>query len=792
MSSLGLSVANVQSMTVLRTSRHMLGGILFLVSISILPFSPGVVHAVATTHYVAASGSVGADSSCSSPGFVGATHAAIQSAINAAASGDTIRICAGTFDVSTRLSVSKSLTIRGAGPELTSLDGGGTTQIMIVKDNHIAAANDPNEITVNIDAIQFRNGNAQSDPALGECQNGNRCGGAIFVENGSMINISDTYFKNNTADFIGGAFARLMDNYPTVPATITDSTFESNKAKFDGGAVATLFGFGLTIERSTFYKNSLLPTWDARSASAIIANFATATINDSTIYDNDAPSGQTVLYGGIDVNNSLLAQTSGSTTNICTGGQNVSGARGNIVTDGSCGVTLSPAAAGVGNSARTTESDLNLGTYSSRGYSTRTIPLLSGSAAIDRWTGCTGNDQHGFARPQGSGCDAGSYERPTGQTSNTVDTSTWSYGASTLYRAVATSFALVAGPVDAAGQGVTYSSSTPGVCTVNASTGFLTTLTAGTCTLVAQAPGYLLRDESSASLTLTISASTPPTTTTTTTTTSTTTVPAAVTTTLVPSSTSSSSPQASFSTATSQPGATATTAVSEAPVTGSQASPSTTVSNLSKAATKPVLAITPTTGQVTTSVVVTTTIPAPDAPAAAPGEAGATVDGEKVATDVKRADNALLVSAGEINTTVYAMDGEGSRIPLDIDGNIRVNGQDSVVVESTGYTPATEVEVWLHSTPIRMAVLIADSMGRVGGKFPVPASISKGDHRVVLSGRSTSGKAVVIGIGLRIGSYGKESNVGRWVIIGTIVLAVIVALVIPTTTRRRRRPKVNA
>ncbi|MFM8601859.1 MAG: choice-of-anchor Q domain-containing protein [Actinomycetota bacterium] len=743
--------------------------------------SSGVVRAVATTHYVAASGSVGANSSCSSPGYVGATHASIQAAVNAASSGDTIRICSGTFAVSTRLNIAKSLTITGNGAALTVLDGGGSVQIMIVQDNNIDDGNSGDEITVNINSLTFRNGYAQQVGSLGECEDGNRCGGGLFAENESRVNVTDVHFKDNRSNFIGGGFARFLsaNNYPNVPSTINSSTFEGNTALLDGGAIATLFGFGLTVNRSTFHQNGLENTHMARSATAVIANFANATINDSTIVDHDAPSGQTVLYGDITLNRTLVAQLTGSTTSICNGSQTMSGGRANLVTDGSCtGVTQSPASAGAGNSARVTYADLKLGAIGYHGYDTRTIPLFAGSAALNYWTGgsCTGTDQRGISVPQGASCDVGAYERHASQGLNTP--TTWSYGSTPLQRNGATVFPVVSGSTDPAGQGVTYASTTTSVCTVNASTGALTAVSTGTCTLTASAPTHLQRDADSTSLTLTI-VNAPATTTTASTTTSTTVAPS---TTAAPATTAPSGTTttvaASQTTVTPQ----ATTPVVAPSGSAGDDSTATTVARVSGAATTVAPAASTTVAPTTT-----TTVPAPDAPDAAPGEAGATVDGEEIDARVERTNNALVVSAADVTATVYGMDAAGGRVALDADGNLRLDEGDSVVVEATGYEPGSEVEIWLRSTPVQLGVRTADASGAITGKFPVPASVQPGDHRVILAGLTESGSDSVLGVGLRIGAYGKESGLNKWLIILPLVLATMLALVIPTTARRRKR-----
>jgi hypothetical protein len=484
--------------------------LLAIVLMSLIPVAtsqPERARAAGSTFYVAASGSVGNGTSCASPDFVGATGTAIQSALDAASSGNTVHICEGTYSISTRLEVTKSLTIEGDGASSTTLDGLGTTQIMIIQDNDLTP-NSGSEITVNVNSLGFVNGYVTAISGVsGDCTDGSTCGGAIYIEHESRVNINDSYFKNNYASFIGGAVARFMNSntYPTVPANINNSTFESNTAVFDGGAVATLFGFGLTINNSTFYKNKIT----SRSAAAVIANFASATINNSTFVDNTGPTGTTVLYGSITVNKSIIAQSSSSMIKACENGVAASGNKGNLVTDNSCGsVTSNYPATPATDSAIVSYADLKLGELSYRGYANKTIPLLSGSVALDFWSGCSGNDQHGFSRPQGTSCDLGAYERPSAQTSNAL--SGWTYSSSTLNRANGATASVVTPATNAGSLPVVYESLTTSVCTVGSSTGTITIVTSGTCNLTATTTGFLLNDQDQLTKSLTIGGVFPP------------------------------------------------------------------------------------------------------------------------------------------------------------------------------------------------------------------------------------------------------------------------------------------
>ncbi|MFZ9158932.1 MAG: hypothetical protein ACO230_12670, partial [Ilumatobacteraceae bacterium] len=147
----------------------------------------------------------------------------------------------------------------------------------------------------------------------------------------------------------------------------------------------------------------------------------------------------------------------------------------------------------------------------------------------------------------------------------------------------------------------------------------------------------------------------------------------------------------------------------------------------------------------------------------------------------------LVVSAGDISATVYGLTTEGQKVALDADGNLQLDQQDRVVVAASGYESGSDVEIWLRSTPAKLATVTVDARGEISGTFTLPKNIDAGDHRVVLAGRTKSGGDSVIGVGLRIGSYGKESNVNRWIISLVIAMGITLALVIPTTVRRRKR-----
>lgn len=222
----------------------------------------------------------------------------------------------------------------------------------------------------------------ESNQAVGPV--GTAAGGAIWAY-GDSLAIARSEFTSNTSDGVGGAIlARLR-------VDLSSSTFSSNRAIGSGGAIASLFFANIGVVNSTFVGNS------AGADGGAIRTAGDLDLTHATFVDNVGVHGNALSAAGgtLRSRGSLFVGGDCSATTIEESGGNVSASAG--------------CPGGV-----TTRGALKLGILGGNGGPTSTVPLLSGSAAIDASgdiLGCRlGVDQRGYARPVGLGCDAGAYE----------------------------------------------------------------------------------------------------------------------------------------------------------------------------------------------------------------------------------------------------------------------------------------------------------------------------------------------------------------------------------------------
>ena len=235
----------------------------------------------------------------------------------------------------------------------------------------------------------------------GVCTSGT--GVTVFTVNrGVTVGISNlTIQHGNTAGAGGGIFT-----YTGGMVTLTNSTLSGNSA-FEGGGIQN--DGMMTVTNSTFTGNSA-----TSGDGGGIVNYGTVTLTNSTLTGNSAAS----LGGGI--------YNIGSTvtlTNTIVAGNTASGLPDLAGTFTSGGHNLIGTTNGSGITNGTKGDIVNntplLGSLSSNGGPTQTIPLLTGSPAIAHGdptfcnqvgTGKVGGvDQRGFARPT-TLCAIGAFE----------------------------------------------------------------------------------------------------------------------------------------------------------------------------------------------------------------------------------------------------------------------------------------------------------------------------------------------------------------------------------------------
>jgi hypothetical protein len=351
------------------------------------------------TRYVAATGSPGDGTSCASPGYVGSTHTAIQAAVTASARGDTVHICEGVYQVGTTIDVDREVTLQGAGPATSVLDGGGNVRILTTTNGDNSA---PALFRVTLSALQFRNGFVTG---------GDIRGGAIENSRNVALVVEDSLFRNNvSASDHGGAISVGIyeaGGEGSGYLSIARSTFVGNRAGADGGAISdTRFASAQsTVVNSTFVGNHA-----GRAGGAIDGgngDSGTFLVLNSTFLDNTSGDEGSAV-AGVTVKGSLLASPPHDARSLCRAGHVTS-----VTNAATSAVCLDPAS----TLTPVTYDSLGMSFLALWGGSTPTVAFAATSSARNAVPAnvCEATDQRGVIRAVGDTlCDAGAFEYVAG------------------------------------------------------------------------------------------------------------------------------------------------------------------------------------------------------------------------------------------------------------------------------------------------------------------------------------------------------------------------------------------
>jgi hypothetical protein len=179
-------------------------------------------------------------------------------------------------------------------------------------------------------------------------------------------------------------------------------------------------------------------------------------------------------------------------------------------------------------------------------------------------------------------------------------------------------------------------------------------------------------------------------------------------------------------------------------------------------------------------------VEAPEAVDVEPGTAAALVNGKSVVMTLSRSNNVVSVTGAGISGSVSLVDASGAVIPLDAEGNLRVNGDSTAVVTFEGAKAGSQLELWIFSEPQQLLKTKVGKDGKVRLEVPMPRDLPSGDHKFVATLTNYADADVSVSVGFVAGDQGSGVSIGG-VIFAVLGLGIFFALAIPARRRLRRK-----
>ena len=207
----------------------------------------------------------------------GGNHTTIQAAVNAANSGDTIYVWAGTY--TENVVISKTLTIIGNGSMNTTINGGGNGDVMYITAD-----------SVNISHLRLMNGGSTVNDAgievylsnnckLEYCNSSNNYKGIFIkesdnniVSNNTCLNNTDgIYLRDSNLNTVDNNTANMNSQWGIIPRASHSNTLNNNTIGSNGyGAIYLIYTTNNILSNNTMLDGGifiagLLNQWNSHT-----------------------------------------------------------------------------------------------------------------------------------------------------------------------------------------------------------------------------------------------------------------------------------------------------------------------------------------------------------------------------------------------------------------------------------------------------------------------------------------------------------------------------------------------
>ncbi len=485
----------------------------------------------------------------------GKSWTTLAAALSKCSAGDTINVAAGTY-TEKNIACNKAVTIQGAGAVTTIVQGYSGTKPNVTAACYVFLldATYSTDATITIKNMTIQNGyNLNSGSGIRFNKTGagtvtlnlsglkisdntsGATGAGIYVAGKVILNIDKCNITGNATNGAGnnngnGGGIEILNSTIPVNVTIKNSTISNNVATKGGGAVTGGNGGGISlecgatttstlwIENSTITGNSTVSS--TKNGGGIYVSVgsgttSTLTLNHCTVANNTTNAGTGgdgiyVMTGGSNttlvMNNSIVHKNSGSASNAASqvyGLITNGGVTNSIIGLPASGTWLHASGTNTHNKLDAVDADLAF----AGSLSADATPVLSiGVSSIAKdyvltnyLSPALNSDQLGNSRI-GYYTDAGAYEYTTASSAPTITFATPTSVSKTYGDAQYTNAA-----TSTSGGTITYSSGTTSVATVDASSGLVTIIGAGSSIITATQAGNSVYNSGSQTYTLTVS-----------------------------------------------------------------------------------------------------------------------------------------------------------------------------------------------------------------------------------------------------------------------------------------------